>query len=52
MNRASFLLLKSYQNATADVKDKLKSLIALKEALLNEQTHAASKLLIEELQLN
>lgn len=51
LNRATFLLIKAYENGDDDVKQKIKSLVTKQKKLLKSQTHAASKILIELLSL-
>lgn len=51
LNRACFLLLNAYENADADTQKKLKSIVASKSSALKKQKHAASKLLVKNLNI-
>lgn len=47
LNRATFLLIKAYENGDADVQQQIKTLMTKQKKLLKSQKHAASKILSE-----
>lgn len=51
LNRATFLLIKAYENGDAEVQQKIKTLVTKQKKLLKSQKHAASKILSESLAL-
>lgn len=51
LNRASFLILNAYENASETTQSTLKALVSKKIAILKKQKHAASKLLLKNLAL-
>lgn len=51
LNRAAFLILNAYENADDDTQATIKTLLVQQIQILKKQTHAASKLLLKNLNL-